>query len=100
MYPLHTEECCAPSQVVNGPSHPGATGPPPARATPPPPQVWVEGSAGTLESELGRHIMRQQSTVTTPPPKGWRDELVAHGPSGWAAAVRAHTGLLLTDTTW
>ncbi|MEM6456095.1 MAG: pyruvate carboxylase [Acidobacteriota bacterium] len=33
-------------------------------------------------------------------PAGWRDRLQAEGPEGFAQAVRAHSGLLLTDTTW
>jgi pyruvate carboxylase len=34
------------------------------------------------------------------PPDGWRQRLLAEGPSGFARAVREHQGLLLTDTTW
>ena len=34
------------------------------------------------------------------PPAGWRDVLLREGPAGFARAVRAHEGLLLTDTTW
>jgi pyruvate carboxylase len=33
-------------------------------------------------------------------PTGWRDILKKDGPAGFAKAVRAHKGLLLTDTTW
>lgn len=70
--------------IVNGPSHPGAVGPPPAKVVPPPPR---------LPPGADPHIA----------PSGWRDYLVAHGPEGWAAAVREHRrtrGVLLTDTTW
>ena len=63
--------------IVNGPRHAGATGPPPAETAPPPPVA----PAGA-------------------PPAGWRDVLLKNGPEGWAAAVRAHSGLLVTDTTW
>ncbi len=35
-----------------------------------------------------------------PIPKGWRSVLLERGPEGFAAAVRAHDGVLLTDTTW
>ena len=63
--------------AVNGPSHPGATGPRCVRDDPVP-LVAPEG----------------------PPPSGWRDVLLREGPSGFARAVRAHNGLLLTDTTW
>jgi len=63
---------------VNGPKHPGAVGPPPAKITPPPPAV------PKLEGPL----------------TGWRDVLVKEGPEGWAKAVRANSSLLLTDTTW
>ena len=31
--------------------------------------------------------------------KGWRDVIVKDGPDGWAKAVRAHKGVLITDTT-
>ena len=37
---------------------------------------------------------------TTKPPPGLRDVFVKEGPKGFAKAVRAHKGLLLTDTTW
>ena len=30
---------------------------------------------------------------------GWRDVLLREGPDGWAKAVRAHKGVLITDTT-
>ena len=63
--------------VVNGPSHPGAVGLPPATIVPPPPAV----PAGAER------------------PAGWRDVLLKEGPEGWAKAVRAHKGVLLTDTT-
>ncbi len=63
--------------VVNGPQHPGATGPPPVRVSPVPPHHAVG-----------------------PPPPGWREVLLKEGPEGWAKAVRNHQGVLLTDTTW
>ena len=65
-------------QVVNGPSHPGAVGLPPSKVTPPPPAVPKD--IGTQHS--------------------WRDVLLEKGPEGWAKDIRAHSGLLLTDTTW
>lgn len=65
-------------QVVNGPKHPGAVGPPPAKITPPAPKV--------------------PKGLVMPSPS-WRDVLVEQGPEGWAKAVRAHSSLLLTDTT-
>ncbi|MEW5308009.1 MAG: hypothetical protein WDW36_010371, partial [Sanguina aurantia] len=68
--------------VVNGPSHPGAIGPPPSKVTPPPPAVPLL---------IG---MDPAAPLT-----GWRDVLLAEGPDGWAAAVRRHKGVLLTDTT-
>ncbi|CAL5223603.1 g6142 [Coccomyxa viridis] len=64
--------------VVNGPSHPGAVGLPPSKVTPPPPAVPKD--IGTQHS--------------------WRDVLLEKGPEGWAKDIRAHSGLLLTDTTW
>ena len=64
---------------VNGPDHPGAVGPAPSRIIPLAPVL-----PGGLDA---------------PPPAGWRDVLVRGGPDAWAAAVRAHSGVLLTDTT-
>eukprot|EP00210_Caulerpa_lentillifera_P003086 g2948.t1 len=66
--------------VVNGPDHPGAIGPPPSKIVPEKLAVPEE-----LKSE----------ELT-----GWRDILVEKGPEEWAKAVRAHEGVLLTDTTW
>jgi len=66
-------------QVVNGPNHPGAVGLPPAKAAPPPPAV--------------------PPSLLDKPLVGWRDILLAQGPEAWAAAVRSHKGVLLTDTT-
>lgn len=63
--------------MVNGPDHAGAVGPPPTRLVPPPPPA-----------------------PDTAPPSGWRDVLLEKGPDGFAKAVRAHKGVLLTDTTW
>lgn len=34
------------------------------------------------------------------PPRGWKQTLDELGPKGFAQAVRAHPGALLTDTTW
>jgi pyruvate carboxylase len=64
--------------VVNGPKHPGAVGLPPLNVKPfipPVPQKKKEFA-------------------------GWRPFLLEHGPKEFAKAVRAHQGLLLTDTTW
>ncbi|RMG99652.1 MAG: pyruvate carboxylase [Deltaproteobacteria bacterium] len=41
-----------------------------------------------------------QDSVTEPLPAGWRRVLLEEGPEAFAAAVRRHPGLLLTDTTW
>ncbi|CDR46383.1 CYFA0S23e00430g1_1 [Cyberlindnera fabianii] len=38
--------------------------------------------------------------VTTAPPKGWRDVLLAEGPEGFAKQVRNFKGTLIMDTTW
>ncbi|KAG2437519.1 hypothetical protein HYH02_011162 [Chlamydomonas schloesseri] len=65
--------------VVNGPDHPGAIGPPPSKFVPPP-LVTPDDLAG---ARLG----------------GWRDVITREGPDGWAKAVRAHKGVLITDTT-
>jgi pyruvate carboxylase len=74
---LHLQ--CPSVQVVNGPNHPGAVGPAPAKRTPPAPAVPAE--------------LRGQ------PLAGWREVYVKEGPEAWARAVRAHQGVLLTDTT-
>jgi len=63
--------------IVNGISAVGAIGPPPADIDPIIPSV-PDG----------------------PPPPGWRQVLLAHGPEGFARAVRKHKGLLIMDTTW
>jgi len=63
--------------VVNGPDHPGATGPPPAKVHPVPPRIDAAG----------------------PSKIGWRNVYEREGAEGWAKAVRAHKGVLLTDTT-
>ena len=63
--------------MVNGPNHPGAIGPAPARITPIVP---------TIPASVGK-------------PKGWRDIYVEKGPEAWAEAVRKHKGVLVTDTT-
>ena len=64
--------------IVNGPSTPWITQTPPARIEPELPPV-------------PRNVPR---------PQGWRDVLLADGPSGFAKAIRAHQGLMLMDTTW
>jgi pyruvate carboxylase len=62
-------------------------------------------------------IQRSSSTGVIPPPKwsssasttteepnssnpGWRSVLLEQGPTAFAKAVREHSGLLMTDTTW
>lgn len=70
--------------IVNGPSHPGAVGAPPARIQPGAPPL-------------------PHSADPALAPGGWRNYLLANGPEAWAAAVREHRrtrGVLLTDTTW
>ena len=63
--------------AVNGPTTPWASPTPPARTAPEVPAI------------------RNGAPLT-----GWRDVLRAEGPAGFARAVRAHKGVLLTDTTW
>jgi pyruvate carboxylase len=88
---------------VNGARHPGATGPASKRAPPPPPSVPglvlpVSAAAAPLSS-LSSMDGGSPSSSPTPPPSGWRDVLLRDGPDGWARAVRAHKGVLITDTT-
>lgn len=64
--------------VVNGPNHPGAIGAPSSRNIPVIPEFpQLDGANLT----------------------GWKDVLNKEGPEGWSKAVRAHKGLLVTDTT-
>ncbi|PVV00591.1 hypothetical protein BB560_005024 [Smittium megazygosporum] len=37
---------------------------------------------------------------SAPPPDGWRQVLLKHGPKKFAQLIRAHKGVLITDTTW
>lgn len=94
--------------VVNGAAHPGAVGPPPARRAPeaPRPPLLNGGAAmaaastsGSSSSSATTAASQTSSPLYAPPPAGWKDVLSARGPEGWAAAVRAHKGLLVTDTT-
>ena len=64
--------------VVNGPNHPGAVGSPPSKL---------------------KAVIPVFPHLENVPLTGWRDVIVKQGPEGWAKAVRAHPGLLLTDTT-
>lgn len=64
--------------VVNGPNHPGAIGAPSSKNIPVVPEFpHLDGANLT----------------------GWKDVLNKEGPEGWAKGVRAHKGLLITDTT-
>jgi len=94
--------------VVNGAAHPGAVGPPPAKRAPeaPRPPLLNGGSAAaaaaastSTSSSTSSSSKQTSSPLYAPPPAGWKDVLSARGPEGWAAAVRAHGGLLVTDTT-
>ncbi|CDH10124.1 Pyruvate carboxylase 2 [Zygosaccharomyces bailii ISA1307] len=38
--------------------------------------------------------------VSTPPPSGWRQVLLEHGPDEFAKRVRKFNGCLIMDTTW
>ncbi|GAX77798.1 hypothetical protein CEUSTIGMA_g5241.t1 [Chlamydomonas eustigma] len=67
-------------QVVNGPNHPGAVGSSPPKIRPVIPSVPP-------------HLAQQQ------PRQRWRDVFLKEGPESWSKAVRAHQGVLLTDTT-
>jgi pyruvate carboxylase len=64
--------------VVNGPNHPGAIGNPSSKHIPVVPEF--------------PHLKGNEL-------KGWKNVLTAEGPEGWAKKVRAHKGLLITDTT-
>ncbi|RLB55865.1 MAG: pyruvate carboxylase [Deltaproteobacteria bacterium] len=64
--------------AVNGPDVPGMSEVAPSRVAP----------------------MAPAFPKDAPVPSGWRDVLVAEGPEVFAQKVRAHRGLLLTDTTF
>jgi len=66
--------------AVNGLSHPGQKGPRPKAKEPMPPAMLPEWKKEKLT--------------------GWRDVLLQEGPEGLAKKIRAHKGVLLTDTTW
>lgn len=93
--------------VVNGAMHPGAVGPPPAKRAPEAPRPPLLGSGGasaaaaaaSTSSPSASSPVSASSPLYAPPPAGWKDVLSARGPEGWASAVRAHGGLLVTDTT-
>jgi len=63
--------------IVNGPSTTWVSSTPPSRTDPQIPPIQQE-----------------------PPPQGWRQVLLAEGPTGLAKRVRAHQPLLLGETTW
>ncbi|MCA9691947.1 MAG: pyruvate carboxylase, partial [Myxococcales bacterium] len=65
--------------AVNGPVTPGA-------------------AAGSPPSRVDPEIPAPPAGAATP--RGFRDILREQGPEAFAEAVRAHPGLLITDTTW
>ena len=66
--------------AVNGhPAELGATGPP---------------------CEVTDPVVPELSQPPPPVPEGWKQVLERDGPDAFAKKVRAHDGLLLTDTTW
>ncbi|MCA9715707.1 MAG: pyruvate carboxylase, partial [Myxococcales bacterium] len=65
--------------AVNGPATPGAS---------------KTARPGPVVAEI------PQPPAGARPPRGWRDVLREQGPEGFAEAVRAHPGLMVTDTTW
>ena len=52
------------------------------------------------EISLTNHISLPAVPKGTGSEPSWRDVLLTKGPEGWAKEIRAHSGLLLTDTTW
>ncbi len=70
--------------VVNGPSTPRMSSAPPAKVEPVVPAAAAPRKPGE----------------EAPRPEGWRDTFLREGPEGLAKAIRAHPGLLVTDTTW
>ena len=55
-----------------------------------------------IEAALASGAPSSSSSSSSPPPPRhrWRALLLEEGPAALATAVRAHKGLLLTDTTW
>ncbi|PVU94957.1 hypothetical protein BB561_002136 [Smittium simulii] len=73
--------------IVNGNSVQGQVRPPlPNLAVPVVPEI-TDNSGNTIN-------------VTLSPPEGWRQILLSQGPKKFAQAIRAHKGVLITDTTW
>jgi pyruvate carboxylase len=66
------------------------------------PQVVGQRGYPTIKHEISvptlPGLSREQTLV--PAVKGWREVLLREGPDGFCKAVRAHTGTLITDTTW
>ncbi|XP_046384107.1 pyruvate carboxylase, mitochondrial [Ischnura elegans] len=80
--------------LVNGPSTPLATGLKPAEVKPHVPEL-PDGARIMVSSENS-----DDDGEVVEAPKGYRDVLLNDGPEGFARAIRAHKGLLLTDTTF
>ena len=79
--------------TVNGPPEAlGAIGPAPSRTNPVVPDIHAH--------PFNRPLVGSAEEKANPVPGNLRDVYVKSGPKAFAAAVRAHKGLLLTDTTW
>ena len=79
--------------TVNGPPEAlGAIGQPPAKTNPLVPDIHAHPFNRPLEGSV--------DALSTPLKGYLREVYVKSGPKAFAAAVRAHKGLLLTDTTW
>ncbi|AGO10155.1 AaceriAAR162Cp [[Ashbya] aceris (nom. inval.)] len=59
------------------------------------PKLLAQPSIPQLHNAKGEVI-----DVQAPPPVGWRQVLLEHGPEVFAKKVREFKGTLLTDTTW
>lgn len=78
--------------VVNGSQIKGQVGPP---------KLSEEALIPTLhDPETGSAIIEVCNQIVCPPPSGWRQVLLEHGPEEFARQVRAFKGTLITDTTW
>ncbi len=79
--------------TVNGPPEAlGAIGQPPAKTNPLVPDIHVH--------PFNRPLLGSVEDRANPLKGSLREVYVKSGPKAFAAAVRAHKGLLLTDTTW
>lgn len=87
--------------IVNGhPPELGATGPPPLSIDPIIPSIPSSSPSSSSSSSSSCNSSCTFAHSNPSPAHGLRQIFLKEGPAGFVKAVRAHKGLLLTDTTW